>query len=180
MDENMTKTIEVQLNAKAVTEIKKGYPLILKDGVLNPQVFEQEGSIIKLVDRNWQFVAKGYYGIQNKGIGWVLTRKADEEIDFDFFKSKIVTALNRRDTLFNDPSTTAFRIFNGEGDGIGGLTIDYYDGYYMVSWYSEGIYSLKHHIYNVLEKLVDYKAIYEKKRFDTKGQYIEQDDFVRG
>lgn len=180
MDENMTKTIEVQLNAKAVTEIKKGYPLILKDGVLNPQVFEQEGSIIKLVDRNWQFVAKGYYGIQNKGIGWVLTRKADEEIDFDFFKSKIVTALNRRDTLFNDPSTTAFRVFNGEGDGIGGLTIDYYDGYYMVSWYSEGIYSLKHHIYNVLEKLVDYKAIYEKKRFDTNGQYMEQDDFVRG
>ncbi len=176
----MAKTIEVQLNDQAVTEIKKGYPLILKDGVLNSQVLEQEGSLIKLVDRNWRFVAKGYYGVQNKGIGWVLTRKIDEEIDFEFFKSRIVTALNRREALFNDPNTTAFRVFNGEGDGIGGLTIDYYDGYYMVSWYSEGIYSLKHHIYNVLEKMVDYKAIYEKKRFDTKGQYIEQDDFVRG
>lgn len=180
MDDIMAKTIEVQLNDQAVTEIKKGYPLILKDGVLNSQVLEQEGSLIKLVDRNWRFVAKGYYGVQNKGIGWVLTRKIDEEIDFEFFKSRIVTALNRREALFNDPNTTAFRVFNGEGDGIGGLTIDYYDGYYMVSWYSEGIYSLKHHIYNVLEKMVDYKAIYEKKRFDTKGQYIEQDDFVRG
>lgn len=176
----MAKKIEVQLNDQAVADVKKGYPLLLKDRVLNPQVLQKEGALIKLVDRNWRYVATGYYGIQNKGIGWVLTRKAEEEIDFEFFKSRIVAALNRRDALFNDPSTTAFRVFNGEGDGIGGLTIDYYDGYYMVSWYSEGIYSLKHHIYNVLEKMVDYKAIYEKKRFDTKGQYIEQDDFVRG
>ena len=50
----------------------------------------------------------------------------------------------------------------------------------MVSWYSEGIYSLKHHVYSVLEKIVEYKGVYEKKRFDTKGQYIEQDDFVKG
>lgn len=176
----MTKTIEVQLNDKAVTDVKKGYPLILKDGVLNPQALTEEGSFVKLVDRNWRFVAKGYYGIQNKGIGWVLTRKEQEDIDFDFFKSRIVTAFQRREDFFEDPNTTAFRVFNGEGDGIGGLTIDYYDGYYMISWYSEGIYSLKHHVYNVLEKTVNYKAIYEKKRFDTKGQYIEQDDFVRG
>lgn len=176
----MAKTIEVQLNNQAIIDVKKGYPLILKDSVLNPQVLEQEGSIIKFVDRNWRFVAKGYYGNQNKGVGWVLTRKIDEDIDFEFFKSKIVTALGRREALFEDPDTTAFRVFNGEGDGIGGLTIDYYDGYYMVSWYSEGIYSLKHHVYNVLEKMVDYQAIYEKKRFDGKGQYIEQDDFVRG
>lgn len=176
----MTKTIEVQLNDKAVSDVKKGYPLILKDGVLNPQVLTEEGNFLKLVDRNWRFVAKGYYGIQNKGIGWVLTRKEQEDIDFDFFKSRIVAAFQRREDFFEDPNTTAFRVFNGEGDGVGGLTIDYFDGYYMISWYSEGIYSLKHHVYNVLEKTVNYKAIYEKKRFDTKGQYIEQDDFVRG
>ncbi len=180
MDDNMTKIIEVQLNDQAVSEMKKGYPLIPKNGVLNPQALKEEGSLLKLVDRNWRFVAKGYYGVQNKGIGWVLTRKENEEIDFDLFKSKIAAAFKRREAFYNDPNTTAFRVFNGEGDGIGGLTIDYYDGYYMVSWYSEGIYSLKHHIYNVLDKIVDYKAIYEKKRFAQKGQYIEQDDFVRG
>ena len=109
-----------------------------------------------------------------------MTRKEDEEIDFDFFESKIAAALARRESLFADPETTAFRVFNGEGDGIGGLTIDYFDGFYMVSWYSEGIYSLKHHVYSVMEKIIDYKGVYEKKRFDAKGEYIEQDDFVKG
>lgn len=176
----MTKTIELLVNAKNIADFKKGYPLILKEAVMNPEALTKEGSIVRLVDRYHKFVAKGYYGNQNKGIGWVLTRKEDEEIDFDFFESKIAAAFKRRESFFEDPLTTAFRVFNGEGDGIGGLTIDFFDGYLMVSWYSEGIYSMKHHVYGVLEKIVDYKGIYEKKRFDTKGQYIEQDDFVRG
>ena len=78
---------------------------------------------------------------RTKELAGCLRRKEDEEIDFDFFESKIAAALERRASYFEDPNTTAFRVFNGEGDGIGGLTIDYFDGFYMVSWYSEGIYS---------------------------------------
>ncbi|MER2088226.1 MAG: class I SAM-dependent rRNA methyltransferase [Sporosarcina sp.] len=176
----MTKTIDLQVNAKNISDFKKGYPLILKDAIINSSVLTKEGTIVRLVDKDRRFVAKGYYGLQNKGLGWVLTKKEEEEIDFDFFESRITAALARREALFADAYTTAFRVFNGEGDGIGGLTIDYFDGYFMVSWYSEGIYSLKHHVYSVFDKIIDYKGIYEKKRFDTKGGYIEQDDFVKG
>ncbi|MHA6259289.1 class I SAM-dependent rRNA methyltransferase [Sporosarcina sp. CAU 1771] len=176
----MTKTIDLLVNAKSISDIKKGYPLILKESIMNPELLTKEGSIIRLIDRERRFVAKGYYGEQNKGIGWVLTRKEDVEIDFDFFESRIAAALTRREELFENPNTTAFRVFNGEGDGIGGLTIDYFAGFFLVSWYSEGIYSLKHHVYSVFDKIINYKGIYEKKRFDTKGQYIEQDDFVKG
>ncbi len=176
----MTKTIDLQVNARNISDFKKGYPLILKDAIINSSALTTEGTIVRLVDKDRRFVAKGYYGLQNKGLGWVLTRKEEEAIDFDFFESRIAAALARREALFADAYTTAFRVFNGEGDGIGGLTIDYFDGYFMVSWYSEGIYSLKHHVYSVFDKIIDYKGIYEKKRFDTKGGYIEQDDFVKG
>lgn len=174
------KTIDVLVNDKSGIALKKGYPLILKDAVMNPEVLKEEGDLLRLVDRNRRFIAKGYYGNQNKGIGWVLTRKEDEAIDFTFFESRISAAIERRSNFKLNTQTTAYRLFNGEGDGIGGLTIDYFDGYYMVSWYSEGIYSMKHHVYGVLDKIVNAKAIYEKKRFDTKGQYIDQDDYVSG
>lgn len=172
--------IDIQLNEKSEELVKKGHPLIPRNGVLNAQALGKEGSIIRLVDRKGRFYGKGYYGEQNKGIGWVLTRKEEEEIDFPLFNAKISAALHKRIHYFNDPQTTAFRVFNGEGDGIGGVTIDYYDGYFMVSWYSEGIYSFKDFVYQALEQLTEYKGIYEKKRFDTSGQYIEQDDFVQG
>ncbi|REB07845.1 class I SAM-dependent rRNA methyltransferase [Sporosarcina sp. BI001-red] len=174
------KTIDVLVNDKSGIALKKGYPLILKDAVMNPEVLKEEGDLLRLIDRNRRFIAKGYYGNQNKGIGWVLTRKEEEAIDFTFFESRISAAIERRSNFKLNTQTTAYRLFNGEGDGIGGLSIDYFDGYYMVSWYSEGIYSMKHHVYGVLDKIVNAKAIYEKKRFDTKGQYIDQDDYVSG
>src|SRR5690606_4074628 len=71
-------------------------------------------------------------------------------------------------------------LFNGEGDGIGGVIIDYYDGFFLVSWYSEGIYTFKEPLVAALQNIAEFKGIYEKKRFDTKGQYIEDDDFVTG
>ncbi len=50
----------------------------------------------------------------------------------------------------------------------------------MVSWYSEGIYSFKDDVYEGLKKAVNTRGIYEKLRFNTNGQYVEQDDYVSG
>lgn len=176
----MKKEMDLFVNAKHEKKFKNHYPLIHKDAVRNYSVLKQEGSIINLIDQNGQFIAKGYYGIQNKGIGWVLSHNKGEKIDFLFFKSRMETAIDRRNAFYKSEETNAFRIFNGEGDGIGGLTIDYFDGYYLINWYSEGVYSFKDQVIRALDELTDYKAIYEKKRFDTKGKYINDDDFVKG
>ncbi|AXI07873.1 RlmI/RlmK family 23S rRNA methyltransferase [Oceanobacillus zhaokaii] len=176
----MKPTIDLKVNAKFIEQYKNNYPLISKDAVANLGASTEEGAIVNLVDNNRQFIAKGYYGEQNKGIGWVLSHDKWEKIDNEFFKNKILTAINKRESFYKDINTTAFRVFNGEGDGIGGLTIDYFDGYYLIQWYSAGIYSFQNQVLNALDELGDYKAIYEKKRFDTKGQYLEDDDFVKG
>lgn len=153
---------------------------ILKDAIQNLNDVREEGTIIKVVDEKNNFVGKGYYGKQNKGYGWILTRKESEQINQSFFESKIKSALHKRKQFYKSSDTTAFRVVNGEGDGLGGLIIDYYDGYYVVSWYSEGIYTFRDEIIAALQKVANFKGIYEKKRFDTKGKYIEGDDFVAG
>ncbi len=172
--------MELKLVKKEVDKFKRGFPLIMKDSVINSDVLKQEGTLFKLLDNTNNFLATAYYGLQNKGIGWILSRDENETIDYLFFKKKIDRALKERNNFFLNVDTTAFRVFNGEGDGIGGLTIDYYNGYYLINWYSEGIYSFRNDIYQVLQGAKGYQGIYEKKRFDTKGKYIEQDDFVMG
>ena len=70
---------------------------------------------------------------------------------------------DRRTAFYADDQTTAFRFFNGEGDGAGGLTIDYYEGYYVFSWYSDGIYQQKDMLVEAFKKAVpEFKGIYEK------------------
>ncbi|MGE7113144.1 class I SAM-dependent rRNA methyltransferase [Lysinibacillus sp. NPDC047702] len=176
----MTQMIVLQIKNPFADQLKKGYPLISKDAVDAGQLPKEEGSLLRLLDSHQRFLGIGYYGVQNKGIGWVLTTDANEKIDKAFFIKKFTKALANRQTFFDNSNTTAFRIFNGEGDGIGGITIDYFDSYFLVSWYSAGIYLWKDMIYEALAETVSYAAIYEKKRFDLKGQYMEQDDFVMG
>ncbi|MBQ4814865.1 class I SAM-dependent rRNA methyltransferase [Bacillus pumilus] len=171
---------KISLKQTFAEQVKKGYPLISKDAVSHVSSVK-EGELIEWVDERGAFLGKGYYGVQNKGIGWVLTFDANEKIDHAFFVSKLEQAAKGRKHLFRDAQTTAFRVFNGEGDGIGGFTIDHYDGFYLIQWYSEGVYTFKAEVLAALEHVYpDYKGIYEKKRFDTSGQYIEDDDFVKG
>ncbi|WP_335871515.1 class I SAM-dependent rRNA methyltransferase [Bacillus sp. 2205SS5-2] len=176
----MHSEMTVKVKSKFVKKYKEGYPLLSQEALTNAQVLKEEGSLLRIVDERNAFIARGYYGKQNKGYGWILTRNEQEEINQAFFEKKMKAAMAHRSKFFKDPETTAFRVFNGEGDGIGGVTIDTYNDYYVISWYSEGIYTFKNDIIQALEKVVSCKGIYQKKRFAVKGQYIEEDDFVRG
>lgn len=174
-------SINARLKIKSSDKgIKGGSPLINSNAVSYVDAGLAEGTIIEVVDEKGKFIGKGYYGKQNKGLGWILTRSANEKINQSFFEKKIKAAFESRQRFFDDPNTTAFRVFNGEGDGIGGLTIDYFDGYYVINWYSEGIYQFKGEVLQSLQMVADYKGVYEKKRFAEKGSYIEDDDFVAG
>jgi len=177
----MNKEMNLTIKPEFVEKYKNGYPLISKESIVDLSMLSDEGTIINLLDEKKRFIAKGYYGKQNKGYGWILSTNKDEKIDVDFFVSKIKSAVKYREDFYSDESTTAFRIFNGEGDGVGGLTIDYYDGYYVVTWYSIGIYEFRDDILQALKQSLEYKGIYQKKRFDAKGMYLgDTDDFLFG
>jgi 23S rRNA (cytosine1962-C5)-methyltransferase len=176
----MKKNVRLKVKSSYVKGFKAGYPLISEDAVQNISNVKEEGTIIELFDEKNVFLGKGYYGKQNKGRGWILTQNPQEVIDQSFFEKKLKKAIDYRESFYNDYATTAFRVFNGEGDGIGGLTIDHYSGYYVLTWYSEGIYAFKDEVVESLKNLVKVKGLYEKKRFAVKGKYIGDDDFIEG
>src|SRR5699024_9386348 len=176
----MKKGNEWVVDHKYVKRYQGGYPLITKDAVTSGLGTAQEGDIVHMIDQWDRFIAKAYYGKQNKGIGWVLTTNKQTKLDASFFQAAIQKAISRRTSFYQDDSTNVFRVFNGEGDGIGGMTIDCYAGYYLINWYSAGIYTYKKYVVQTLEKLHDFRAVYEKKRFQQKGEYIDDDDFVAG
>ncbi|QZY55657.1 class I SAM-dependent rRNA methyltransferase [Crassaminicella profunda] len=174
------KETRLKIKNKFLKRYMAGSPLIIKEALYQIDSLKEEGQIIQLVDEKNKFIGKGYYGLQNKGIGWVLTLNEKEKINETFFYKKILKAIKHREVFYLDHHTTAFRVFNGEGDGIGGFTIDYFDGYYLINWYSKGIYAFKDYVINTLKKFSDCKGIYEKRRFDRLGKFIDEDSFVWG
>ena len=176
----MRNTVTLRVKPQQLKAYRNKYPLINLDRVQDHNNLTNEGDLIRLTEPQGNFIGTGYYGKQNKGLGWVLSWNENEKIDHNFFKQKIKAAISNRQKFYTNEDTTAFRVFNGEGDGIGGFSIDYFAGYYLIQWYSEGIYSFRDDVIQVLDEATEYKAIYEKKRFDTKGKYVEDDDFVKG
>jgi 23S rRNA (cytosine1962-C5)-methyltransferase len=180
MGDYMKKNIKLKVKSNYAKNIKEGYPLIMEEAIVNMKDVHEEGTIIELIDDSQHFLGKGYYGKQNKGRGWVLSQNQHETFDVHFFERKLKLAIEHRSSLFQDSTTTAFRVFNGEGDGVGGLTIDFYESYYVISWYSEGIYQFKNEVIQALTNIVNVKGLYEKKRFASQGTYMEDDDFISG
>lgn len=182
MGDNMSKKKQVSLiiKNKWLKSFDNKNPLISKEAILNHHNLKEEGSLVNVYDEKSNFIGKGYYGEQNKGCGWILSRDKNVVIDADFLTQLFKKSINRRNKFYNDNTTTSFRIFNGEGDGFGGFTIDNFDDFYMITWYNKGIYKFKDLIITALMKVVNCKGIYEKKRFDKEGKYVEANDFVRG
>ncbi len=177
----MTQEIDVVVKPGFVQTYKDGYPLILRESIVSWDKVAEEGTVINLFDEKGKFIIKAYHGVQNKGYGWALSSNKNEVINQDYFSRKIKSAVAYRNDFYSDESTTAFRVLNGEGDGLGGLSIDYFDGYYLLTWYSLGIYEFKSDILDALKSVVAYKGIYQKKRFDSKGKYLDdEDDFICG
>lgn len=180
MEYNNRKQVDMIIKNKFIKSFNNNSTLIFKEALININKLNEEGMIVKLFNEDNHFVGKGFYGKQNKGYGWIVSRDEEAIIDSEFFYQKIKAAVEKREAYYKDETTTAFRIFNGEGDGFGGFTIDYFDGFYMITWYSVGIFSFKEDILTGLKKAVKCTGIYEKKRFDEQGKYVKANDFISG
>ncbi len=173
----MMKT--VQLKRRASDRAKKGYPLLVA-GDFDRAPSLKDGELFRVVGSDQQMIGTAYYGLQNKGSGWIISKREETALDVGFFEQLFGRAEAHRGALRHDEQTTAYRLFNGEGDHFGGITIDRYDGYVLIQWYSEGVYTFREQIYDAIDRVWAPVGIYEKVRFDKDGKYIEKDDFVRG
>lgn len=158
---------KLQLKPLATQRLQQGrkllQPLDFKD-----ELSFQEGEIVELYNPKNQFLAKAYLATQNKGIGWVYSFNKEENLDQAFFSAKFAHARQKRSALFADDSTTAFRIFNGEGDGLGGVTLDWYDGFILLQRYSVGIYQYRQMIMQAIKQVYpECKGVIGKNRFES-------------
>ncbi|KAA9299065.1 MULTISPECIES: class I SAM-dependent rRNA methyltransferase [Aerococcus] len=139
---------------KRASQAARAGRLLLKEQDFVKSPHFEEGDLVQVQDPAGDFLALAYLARQNKGIGWIYSYDRQTKWGQDFFQEVFQVAKDKRQGLFYDDLTTAFRVFNGEGDGLGGLTVDYYAGYLLLQWYSLGIYQNREAIIEAL------KAVY--------------------
>jgi 23S rRNA (cytosine1962-C5)-methyltransferase len=102
--------------------LKQGYPWIYRDWLAETPP-AAAGTRVVLRDRDGSLIAFGMY--DPTGPLAVRVCAVEQRLDDELIRAKLESALSLRQSLF-DERTTGYRLVNGEGDGLPGLTIDRY------------------------------------------------------
>ncbi len=136
----------------------RGHPWVFS-GALASLPTISPGSILPIYSAEGQFLAQGYFNPGNSLVGRILSFEEGEIKGL--LEKKLDQAILMRKQLFNS-STNAYRLINGEGDGLPGLIVDFYNGYLAIQIHTRGIDNLRNFFIEQLIARLKPKGIYEK------------------
>lgn len=119
--------------------IQRRHPWIFSGAVYGVTQELNDGEMVDVVDAQKQHLGTGYFSDKGSIVVRLLTF-GEETFSENFWTEKLQSAWELRVKLLNIEVTNAFRVIHGEGDGIPGLIIDYYDKNWVIQAHSSGIY----------------------------------------
>ena len=152
----------IRVSKRVEKKISRGLVLLEASDLENINLKDQE---VEVHSQDGNFLGTAYISQQNKGLGWFISK---EKVTFNqtFFETLFRQAKEKRKAYYQDDLTTAFRLFNQEGDGFGGLTVDLYGDYAVFSWYNSYIYQIRKVITEAFRQVFpEVLGTYEKIRF---------------
>lgn len=148
--------------------VRRFHPWVFSGAIARIKGQPTDGEIVEVCDSRGQYLATGHY--HNGNIAVKLFSFEQIVPNVDFWKQKLQKALTVRQQLFatqwssEDTITNSYRLVHGEGDGLPGLIIDFYNGVLVIQAHSIGMYRVLDELAQALKDLYgsDLKAIYNK------------------
>ena len=125
-----------------------------------------EGDIVGVFSQEGEFLAYGHYQVGSIAVR-ILSFSGEDVLGPDYWVNMVSRALNVRVSAglaSGGGLTNCYRLVHGEGDGLPGLIIDYYDGVCVLQAHSVGMFRAKGAICDALKKVYgdSLKAVYDK------------------
>ena len=156
--------IKVFLKRGRDESLRRFHPWVFSGAVAQVQGSPAEGDIVAVYSAEGQFLASGHWQIGSIAVR-ILSFDADPTAP-DFWEISIRRALAVRQAvgLADDPQTNCFRLVHGEGDGLPGLIVDWYDGVCVMQAHSVGMFRARLQICEALKTVFGgrLKAVYDK------------------
>jgi 23S rRNA (cytosine1962-C5)-methyltransferase len=130
---------------------RSSHPWIFQRMVEKPASRPPGGTVVDIVDRDKQWVGRGFYNGHSRIALRVLTSNADEAIDAGFFARRLNQAVAlRKDWLQLDAVTDAYRLVHSEGDNLSGLVVDRFGSTIVIEYFAAGMYRFRQEIQDAL------------------------------
>jgi len=160
----MNDLLKIILKPGKEQSIKRLHPWIFSGAIKKINGSPHEGDVVEIFTHEKEYLATGHYQIGSIAVRIFSFQQVTP--DGKFWKDKIQNAFNLRESLnlTDNPETNVYRLVNGEGDGIPGLIIDFYNGIAVIQMHSVGMYYMRGLIADILQDIYKSKlvAVYDK------------------
>jgi 23S rRNA (cytosine1962-C5)-methyltransferase len=152
--------------------INAGHPWVYSNEIRTVNGDPAIGDVVEIVAAGGRSLGIGFYNPHSL----IAVRKLSStvvEIDRDFFRQRIASALTLRQKLFDDAD--AFRVIHGEGDFLPGLIVDRFADSLVLQTYSYGMDTRLPVLCDVLEELLSPRTIVERNESHVRAlEHLEQ------
>ncbi len=151
--------VKIVLKSGKEQSVKRFHPWVFSGAIKKMYGNPAEGDLVNIFDNKDNFLATGHY--QPSSIAVRILSFENIDIDIDFFREKIRNAISYRKSIgiIGNPDLNVFRLIHGEGDGLPGLIIDYYNGVAVMQMHSLGFYRIREEITAVLVELLENQIV---------------------
>lgn len=144
--------------------VRRFHPWVFSGAVAQVAGSPAEGDIVAVYSAEGEYLASGHWQIGSIAVR-ILSFDADPGSP-SFWEDSIRAAFDARKAmgLTDTAKTNCYRLVHGEGDGLPGLIVDYYDGVCVLQAHSVGMFRAKNQICEALKAVYGdaLKAVYDK------------------
>lgn len=161
---------EVVLKKGKEYSIQRFHPWVFSGAIQKKTGVISDGGWVIVRDSAGNILGYGHY--QEGSIAVRMLSFSKEAPNENFWSEKIRQALRlRRHVSLPSQQTNSFRLIHGEGDGLPGLIIDYYNEVAVVQAHSSGMHLSRHEIGKALYEVFDghLKCVYYKSQGTLPG-----------
>jgi 23S rRNA (cytosine1962-C5)-methyltransferase len=156
--------IKVILNSGKDHSLRRFHPWVFSGAIKKITGEVKEGDIIEVYSSQHELLGMGHFQIGSIAVRMFSFTQLLP--DYQFWKSKIQAAYDFRTqlNLTNNSQTNCYRLCFGEGDGLPGFIIDFYNGTAVFQTHSIGVHLIKDQFVKALQEVMgdSLKAVYDK------------------
>ncbi len=150
----------IRLKPRKERPVLLGHPWIFSGAIAQVDPLITPGSLVTVQAADGSFLGRGYANPRCAIAVRMLTR-VDEPIDAAFCHARVAAALAWRNAVL-PAETDAFRVLNGEGDGLPGVIADVYGSTVVLQCLTAGAAALRPHVVAALCATLAPSCIYER------------------
>jgi len=180
----MDSYIRIILKSGKGQSVMRLHPWIFSGAIENIKGKPKEGDVVEIYSHDGEFLATGHYQVGSIAVRLFSFQQIRP--DLSFWQKKIQNAYDLRTMLrlTGNKNSNVYRLVNGEGDGMPGLIIDYYNGIAVIQAHSIGMYRLRDTFAGVLKEIYKGRllAVYDKSEnsIPVKAGLGVKDEFIFG